>query len=92
MDFCIHDDIVDTILVTVKKLLHFKLSKSGQILHIDETGFPGPSYVYSCNEVCKSYFGCRCIICLHTINVALSILSILNSGSLYFAALRSINN
>ena len=32
MDFFIYDDISDTIWITDKKLLHFKLSKSGQIL------------------------------------------------------------
>ena len=31
MDFCIYDDILDTIWITDKKLLHFKLSKSGQL-------------------------------------------------------------
>ena len=40
MDFCIYDDIVDTILITDKKLLHFKLSKSSKILCVDKTGFP----------------------------------------------------
>ena len=30
MDFCMYDDILDTILITDKKLLHFKLSKLGQ--------------------------------------------------------------
>ena len=48
MDFCIYDDILATILITDKKLLHFKLSKSGQILRVDKTGFPGPViYIYS---------------------------------------------
>ena len=31
MDYCIYDDILDTIQITDKKLLHFKLSKSGHI-------------------------------------------------------------
>ena len=34
-----YNDILDTILTTDKKLLHFQLSKSGQILHIDKTDF-----------------------------------------------------
>ena len=34
MDFGIPDDIVDTILITNKKLLHFKLSPLGQILRL----------------------------------------------------------
>ena len=42
---------------TDKKLLHFNLSKSGQILHVDKTGFPRPGYIckfpfslwYHCN-------------------------------------------
>ena len=42
MDVCIYDDILDTIQNTDKKLLHFKLSKSGHILHVDKTGFLGP--------------------------------------------------
>ena len=41
MDICTYDDILDTIWITDKKLLHFKLSKSGQILRVDKTGFPG---------------------------------------------------
>ena len=45
MDFCIYDDILDTIGITDKKLLHFKPSKSGQILHVDKTGFPKPSHI-----------------------------------------------
>ena len=44
MEFCIYDDI-DTILITDKKLLHFKFSKSGQILCIDKTGFPRPGHI-----------------------------------------------
>ena len=45
MDFYIYDDVVDTIHGTDKKLLHFKLSKSGQILHVDKTCFPRPSHI-----------------------------------------------
>ena len=40
MDFCTYDDILDTIWITERKLLHFKLSKSGQILRVDKTVFP----------------------------------------------------
>ena len=43
MDFCIHDDILDMIQITDKKLLCFKLSKSRQILSVDKTCFPRPS-------------------------------------------------
>ena len=46
MDFCIYDDILDTIQITDKKLLHFKLSKSGQILRVDKTCFPRPGHIY----------------------------------------------
>ena len=34
MDFCIYDDILDTIHNTDKTLLHFKHLKSGQILRV----------------------------------------------------------
>ena len=47
-----HDDILDTIQITDKTfylhLLHFKLSKLGQILHVDKTGFPRPGHIYAC--------------------------------------------
>ena len=42
---CLYDDILDTIWITNKKLLHFKLSKSGQILRIDKTGFSKPIHI-----------------------------------------------
>ena len=45
MDFCIFDDISDTMWITDKKLLHFKPSKSGQILCVDNTGFPRPGHL-----------------------------------------------
>ena len=45
MEFCIYDDILDVIQVTDKKLLHFKLSKSGQILSVDKTCFPRPGHI-----------------------------------------------
>ena len=46
MEFCTYDDILNTIWITDKKLLHFKLSKSGQILRVDKTGFPRPSHIF----------------------------------------------
>ena len=46
MDFCIYDDILDMIQITDKKLLHFKLSKSGKILHVDKTCFPRPGHIF----------------------------------------------
>ena len=46
MDFYIYDDILDMMQITDKKLLHFKLSKSGQILCVDKTCFPRPGHIY----------------------------------------------
>ena len=46
IDCCIYDDILDMIEMTDKKLLHVKLSKSGQILHVDKTCFPRPGHIY----------------------------------------------
>ena len=34
---------------TDKKLLHFKLSKSGQIVCVDKTDFPRPSHILLLN-------------------------------------------
>ena len=45
IDFYTYDDILDTMWITNKKLLHFKLSKSGQILRVDKTGFPRPGHI-----------------------------------------------
>ena len=45
MDFCIYDDILDMIQIPDKTLLHFKFSKSGQILRVDKTCFPRPSHI-----------------------------------------------
>ena len=45
MDLCMYDDILDAVWITDKKLLHFKLSKSGQILCIDKTCFPWPGHI-----------------------------------------------
>ena len=44
MDLCIYDDILDAIQIADKTLLHFKLSKSGQILHVDKTSFARPGH------------------------------------------------
>ena len=44
IDFCIYDDILE-IEITDKTLLHVKLSKSGQILHVDKTCFPRPGHI-----------------------------------------------
>ena len=35
-----YDNIIDTVWIMDKKLLHFKLLKSGQILRVDKTSFP----------------------------------------------------
>ena len=42
-----YDDIkfLDTIWSTDKRLLHFELSKSDQILRVDKTGFPRPGHI-----------------------------------------------
>ena len=45
MDYWIYDDIFNTIWSIDKKVLHFKLSKSGQILCVDRTGFPKPGHI-----------------------------------------------
>ena len=45
MDFCIYDDTLNMIQITDKKLLHFKFSKSGQILRVDKTCFPRPGHI-----------------------------------------------
>ena len=44
MDFGTYVDILDTIWITDKKLLHFILSKSGQILCVDKTSFSRPGH------------------------------------------------
>ena len=51
MSFCIYDNIVDMIQITDKTLLHFKLSKSGQILRVDKTYFPRPGHIYCLNSM-----------------------------------------
>ena len=38
-----YDDTLDTIHISSKKVLHFKHSKSGQILHVDKASFARPS-------------------------------------------------
>ena len=45
MNFCTCDDILDTIRITNKKLLHFKLSKSGQIIRVDKTSSPRAGHI-----------------------------------------------
>ena len=45
MDFCIYDDILDTIQITGERLIHFKFSKLGQFFHVDTTYFP-------CKPIC----------------------------------------
>ena len=47
MDFGIYGGILDMIQITDKTLLHFKLSKSGQILSVDKTCFPRPGHIYT---------------------------------------------
>ena len=47
MDFGTYDDILDTLWITDKKILHFKLSKSGKSLHVDKTGFPRPDHKFN---------------------------------------------
>ena len=48
IDFCIHNDTYVTIFIENKKLLHFKLSKLGQFLHVHKIGFlrSGNSFTY----------------------------------------------
>ena len=46
MDFCTYDGILDTMYITDMKLLHFTLSKLGQILRVDKTCFPRPGHIY----------------------------------------------
>ena len=62
MDFCICDDVLHTIQITDKKLLHFKLSKLGQILCVDRTCFPRPGHIY--NQL-KPSGDLQLAICLH---------------------------
>ena len=45
MNFYIYVDVIDAIHATDKKLFHFKLSKLGQILHVNKTCFPRPSHI-----------------------------------------------
>ena len=42
----VYDSILDIIQLTDKKLLHFKHSKSDQILRVHKTSFPRPSHIY----------------------------------------------
>ena len=49
--------ILDTIWITDKKSLYFKLSKFDQILHVEKAGFPRASHIcsgleyYICDQV-----------------------------------------
>ena len=45
MDYCTYDDILDNIWITDKSYC-ILISKAGQILHIDKTGFPRPGHIY----------------------------------------------
>ena len=46
MALCTYLDILDTIWSADKSyILHFKLSKSGQILRVDKTCFPRPGHI-----------------------------------------------
>ena len=67
MDFCIHDEILDTLLVTNKKVLHFKLSKSGQISHVDKTCFPRPGHIFILILEMTSYHTFTYIFCVCSI-------------------------
>ena len=49
MEFCTSDEIFVKMLIKDKKLLHFKVSKLGQILCVDKTGFLRPSHIYRPN-------------------------------------------
>ena len=53
MDFCMYGNTLAMIQITDKKLLHFKLSKSCQILCVDKTCFPRPSHIYVCTTCSK---------------------------------------
>ena len=66
MDFCIYDDTLHTILITDKKLIHFKLSKSGQILHVDKTGFARPSHKY---RTLQAYFDKVILLCVPPVDI-----------------------
>ena len=63
MDVCIHNNILDTIRNTGKKLLRFKLSKSGQTLHVDNTGFSMLDPIYACSTV-SEYRACKQLLCV----------------------------
>ena len=46
-----HDYNFDTILSTDEKLLHIKLTKLGQILHVDKTGSVTHIHIISSNTI-----------------------------------------
>ena len=49
IDCCMYVDIFVIYNINKDKLLHFKHSKLGQVLHVDNTGFPKP------NDICTHY-------------------------------------
>ena len=51
MECCIYDEIVATILITDKKLLHFEPIKLGQILCVDKTCFLRPGHICSYSSI-----------------------------------------
>ena len=48
----LNDDFLDTIQITDKKLLHFKLSKLDQIICVDKTVFSRPTHYTKLYTVC----------------------------------------
>ena len=48
MKFCINDEVFFTILIKTKGLLHYKVFKLDQILHVDKTCFLRPGHIYVC--------------------------------------------
>ena len=86
MDLCIYVNILYAIRITDKKLLHFKLSKSGQILYIDRTCFPRPSHIYTGYYFCVMFHDDGCdnltdicklrIYCFITKELALNFISV----------------
>ena len=65
MDVYIYDDILNIIQITAEKLLHFKLTKSSQILCVDKNGFPWPIHIYihTCIHI---YAHTYVYTCIHT--------------------------
>ena len=68
LDFFTYDDVLDTIRITDKNLLHFKLSQLlGKVLYVDKASFSRPSHIYSCIHICMYVYvhiyvcGCMCL-------------------------------